>query len=138
MRTFTLTMLDGHRGVDIDNVTSLMAADASGAFGVQAGHAALLTVLEPGLIRYRTLRVPDWSFAASLGGMLYCETRRSHTCVCIVSGRFLFGTEPASLQSELEVLLAREERLRISTRESHLQLELALYKRVQELAEVAP
>lgn len=138
MRTFTLTMLDGHRVIDIDDTTSLIAADASGAFGMLAGHADLLTVLEPGLFRYRTRQAPDWNFGASLGGMLRCETRHARTTVHIVSGRFLFGPQPASLQSELEALLARETLSRISTRESGLHLELVLYKRMQELTRPAP
>ncbi|MBV8273434.1 MAG: hypothetical protein JO067_14295 [Cupriavidus sp.] len=138
MRTFTLTMLDGHRAVDIDDITSLVATDASGAFGVQAGHADLLTVIEPGLFRYRTRKAPDWNFGASLGGMLHCRTLHEHTAVRIVSGRFLFGPDPAALQSAFAELLENENQLRISTRESRLQLEFVLYKRMQELARAVP
>jgi len=138
MRAFTLSLLDGHRAIDIDDATSLVAADASGAFGVQAGHGELLTVLEPGLFRYRTLQAPDWHFGACLGGMLRCETRQARTAVSIVSGRFLLGPEPAALQAQLDGLLAQESRLRISTRESRLQMDLVLYKRMQELAKAAP
>jgi len=137
MKSFTLTMLDGHRVIDIDETTSLVAADATGAFGVQAGHGDLLTVLEPGLFRYRTRYAPNWNFGASLGGMLHCHTRHARTTVCIVSGRFLFGLEPALLQSELERLLERESLMRVSARASRLQLELVLYKRMQELRRVA-
>ncbi len=138
MNAFTLTMLDGHQSVDIDSTTSLIAVDASGAFGIQSGHVDLLTVLEPGLFRYRTLQTPTWSYGASLGGMLRCQTEHARTVVRIVSGRFLFGPDPASLQAALEQLLEQESRLRISTRESHLQLDLVLYKRMQELARQAP
>jgi F-type H+-transporting ATPase subunit epsilon len=138
MKTFMLAMRDGHRVVDIDDTISLVAIDASGAFGVQAGHADLLTVIEPGLFRYRTRRAPDWNFGASLGGMLHCRTLHGRTAVCIVSGRFLLGPDPAALQSAFEKLLESENQLRVSTRESRLQLEFVLYKRMQELAKAVP
>ncbi|MFC4343081.1 hypothetical protein [Cupriavidus numazuensis] len=131
-------MLDGHRAVDIDDTTSLVAADASGAFGLQAGHVDLLTVIEPGLFRYRTRHSPEWCYGASLGGMLHCRTIRGRTTVCIVSGRFLAHADPVSLQTEFEHMLEREHRLRVSTRESRLQLDLVLYKRMQELTKAAP
>ena len=39
---------------DIDDVRSLRAEDDSGAFGVLPGHADLLTVLPPSVVRWTT------------------------------------------------------------------------------------
>ena len=38
--------------LDVDNVASLRAEDDSGAFGVLPGHADLLTVLPPSVLRW--------------------------------------------------------------------------------------
>jgi F-type H+-transporting ATPase subunit epsilon len=40
--------------VDVDGVRSLRAEDESGAFGVLPGHADLLTVLPPSVVRWTT------------------------------------------------------------------------------------
>lgn len=132
---FTLSLLDGHRTVSFADVTSLGAADASGEFGIQPGHADFITVIEPGLLRYRRVSAPDWSYAASVGGLLACERSTSATSVRIVSGRFLFGDEPEALLANLDALLTQEHALRVSTRESRMRLDLALVKRLQQLAE---
>lgn len=132
---FALALLDGHRAVSFEDVTSLMASDATGQFGIWPGHADFVTVIEPGLFRYRRLSGSDWTYAASLGGLLACERSAIATAVRIVSGRFLFGDQPEALQSELDDLLTREHALRVSTREGRMRLDLALVRRLQQLAE---
>lgn len=132
----SLQLLDGRAAVRIDDATSLVAADASGQFGILPGHAPLVTVLEPGLFRYRRLGAPDWVFGACAGGLLSCARgATAGTEVRIVSRRFLQSAQPEALQQALARLLAREGALRLSTRESRGQLDLALYRRMQELAE---
>ena len=134
--TITLHLLDGTSRTGIDEIVSLVAVDASGEFGLLPGHAALITVLEPGLIRYRLARQNGWSYAACVGGMLSCSFPRDRvTPVCIVSRRFLRGEEPEALQTMLDELLEREGELRLSTRESRERLDLAFYKRMQQLSQ---
>jgi hypothetical protein len=55
--------------------------------------------------------------------------------VHIVSTRILHGGEPEVLKSRLDELLQREGSLRVSTRESQLRMDLALHKRLQQLAQ---
>jgi len=137
--TLALTLLDGTSSLRIDEVTSIVAADASGEFGLLPGHAELVTVLEPGLFRYRTAQQAAWSFGACVGGLLSCTlTPGRGTQVSIVSRRFLRGEEPEVLQTQLDDLLEREGMLRLSTRESREQLDLAFYKRMQQLAQTQP
>lgn len=133
-----LTLLDGHDTVSFDDVTHLIASDATGQFGLLPDHADFITVLEPGLFRFRRVAAPAWAYAAGLGGLLACRRSRSGTTVQIVSGRFLFSDEPETLQARLDALLAREHALRLSTRESQTQLELALVKRLQQLSQSRP
>lgn len=133
-RPLTLTLLDGATAVRISDVASLVAADASGSFGIQPGHAPLLTVLEPGLLRYRAAG-GDWTWIASAGGMLRCTRDVAGTAVAIVSRRFLRGAGPEALQAQLEALLAREGEIRLGTRQEREHMELALQRRLQELAQ---
>jgi hypothetical protein len=58
--------------------------------------------------------------------------------VRIVSSRILRGGEPEDMQSRLDQVLRQESSLRLSTRESRLRLDLALYRRLQELAQTRP
>jgi F0F1-type ATP synthase epsilon subunit len=131
----TLVLLDGRQVTQLDDVVSLVATDGSGQFGVQAGHVALVTVLEPGLFRYRRVSRPAWTYGACVGGLLACLGHGDHTEVRIVSSRFLNGEQPEALQTALDAVLEQESSLRISTRESQLQLELALARRMQQLAQ---
>ncbi len=133
--TITVMLLDGRSATRLDQVMSLIAQDASGQFGILPGHADLVTVLEPGLFRYRTSQGPGWQHGASAGGLLLCERGASSTQVRMVSRRFLLGEEPESLQHQLDDLLASERTLRMSTRDSVAQLDQALYQRMQQLAQ---
>jgi F-type H+-transporting ATPase subunit epsilon len=133
--TLSLMLLDGREATRIDGVASLVAGDASGQFGLQPGHEALVTVLEPGLFRYRLVGSETWTWCACAGGMLSCRHEAGAAIVRIVSRRFLRGADAEALQSQLDVLLQREHGMRVSTRESRDQLELAFYKRMQQLAQ---
>lgn len=130
----TMTLLEGHRTVAFDDVISLVASDATGQFGIAPGHADFVTVVEPGMFRYRRASTRDWTYAAGLGGLFACERAAAGTVVRIVSGRFLFGDQPEALQAQLDALLEREHALLLSTRESRTQLDLALVRRLQQLA----
>lgn len=135
--SITLTLLDGRSSTRIEQVTSLVAQDASGQFGILPGHVALVTVLEPGLFRYRTGTDQTWSYGASAGGLLHCVPDGGTTQVRIVSRRFLLGDEPETLQAQLDDMLANERTLRLSTRDNVGQLDQAFYKRMQQLAQMA-
>lgn len=131
----TLTLLDGRSTTRLEQITSLIAQDASGQFGILPGHVKLVTLLEPGLFRYRVGDGTAWFHGASAGGMLSCQRDAGSTQVRIVSRRFLLGDEPETLQKQLDELLASERTLRMSTRDSVAQLEHAFYKRMQQLAQ---
>jgi F-type H+-transporting ATPase subunit epsilon len=133
-----LLLLDGERTLRIDDAASLVAADASGQFGIRPGHMPLVTVLEPGLWRYRATGQDRWTFGAGVGGLLSCLREGDRTVVRIVSRRLLLDAEPAALQRQLQSLREREGRLLISVRQNQQQLDLALAKRLQQLAQEPP
>ncbi len=134
----TLTLLDGRNATQLEQVTSLVAQDASGQFGLLPGHGDLVTVLVPGLFRYRQDGRADWSYGASAGGMLSCTRAADLTQVRIVSRRCLLGDVPEALQQQLDALLRSERALHVSTREQVVQLEQAFYKRMQQWAQMSP
>ena len=136
--SITLTLLDGRSATRLGPLASLVAQDASGQFGILPGHIALVTVLEPGIFRFRMGGATAWSYGACAGGLLYCQDHSEGTQVQIVSRRFLLGEVPEELQDLLEGMLASEHSLRMSTRDSLAQLEQAFYKRVQALGQQAP
>lgn len=55
--------------VDAAEVTSVRAEDDSGGFGILAGHANLLTVLSPSVLRWRDLTGKE-RYCAQSGGVL--------------------------------------------------------------------
>lgn len=70
MNTFVLHLQSGTQYERIDDVVSLVAADASGSFGILAGHARMLTCLTTGLARFRTA-AGTWRYLALPGAVLY-------------------------------------------------------------------
>lgn len=144
--TLTLDLLDGKSAIRLTDVSSLVASDASGQFGIWPGHAALVTVLEPGLFRYRQAGSDHWRHGACTGGLLHCLSQApgepqsetpDQTLVRVVSRRFILGELPEALQTQLEALLAQERNLRLSTLDKVSKLDLAFYKRMQQLAQTA-
>ena len=69
MSTFTLHLHSMTAARTVPGVRSLVARDASGSFGIQAGHEDFMTALEFGLARYRT-GADDWQYLALPGGIL--------------------------------------------------------------------
>lgn len=135
---FSLLLLDGLAVRRIDDATSLVAADASGQFGILPGHEPLVTVLEAGLFRYRRASLPDWTHGACVGGALRCARVAGRTEVSIVSARILQDAEPEALQTRLEQALQRESIWRVSTRESRQRIDTALWRRLKRLGQEEP
>lgn len=70
MSTFILHLQATMQYERIDGVTSFIGEDASGQFGLMAGHERMMTILVFGLMRYRTEN-DDWYYLAVPGGVLY-------------------------------------------------------------------
>ena len=70
MKSFTLLLLDATRSEEIRNVTSFVGEDASGSFGILAGHARMMTSVVTGLARFR-VGMDAWRYLAMPGGVLY-------------------------------------------------------------------
>ena len=132
MNTMTLQLLDGVSELRLEGITSLVAEDATGQFGLRPGHEPLVTVLVAGLIR---CRLADGSphFLACTGGLLRCRDNMLQ----IVSARFLSAERDDQLTQQLDALLHREQGERTAERQSRAEMERALMKRLREWSEAS-
>jgi F-type H+-transporting ATPase subunit epsilon len=67
--------------VDSNDVASVRAEDASGSFGILPSHADLLTMLEPSVVRWRTV-AGHAGFCAVKGGVLTVSQGRRVAIAC--------------------------------------------------------
>ena len=128
MSTFTLHLHSMTVARRIPGVRSLVARDASGSFGIQAGHEDFMTALEFGLARYRS-GANDWQYLALPGGIL----RVAGGEVWLFTRRYLEDSDYRRLGGELERQLRAEEEALRETRLSLQQMEQHLLRRLWEL-----
>ena len=82
MRTYPLHLQSTTQYERIDLVASFVGEDASGQFGILAGHERFITTLVPGLARFRVENEPwqyvalPWAALDFAGGELYVSTSR--------------------------------------------------------------
>jgi len=108
LKTFKLILQDAMRIEQIENITSFVGEDASGSFGVLAGHARLMTSLVFGLARFRVEDQP-WQYLAMPGAMLYFVDNE----LSISTRRYLKDDDYENISYDLQKqLLAEEEDLR--------------------------
>ncbi|MGR8935154.1 MAG: F0F1 ATP synthase subunit epsilon [Gammaproteobacteria bacterium] len=125
MTAFTLHLHDATRSQRIDGVTSFIGEDASGSFGILAGHARFMTALGFGLMRYRCGEDP-WQYLAVPGGLLYF---RDNT-LTISTRHYLISDDYERICQLLqEQLLAEEDSLQ-TTKENLHTMEQEMFKQL--------
>ena len=109
MKSFTLRLQDATHSEDITGVTSFVGEDASGSFGILAGHARMMASLMIGLARFRSGE-NAWQYLALPGAVLYF-----HDDVLTLSTRHYLRDNDYMRVSEAlqKQLLAEEEKLHI-------------------------
>jgi F-type H+-transporting ATPase subunit epsilon len=127
VKAFTLRLEDAFRGEDIAGVTSFIGEDASGSFGLLAGHERMIAVLEPGLSRYRRGEAA-WEYLAATGGVVYF----SDNVLSFASRRYLLGSDPEAIGRELEAQLQAEGELHLAI-ENLRQMEQDMLKRLWDI-----
>jgi len=109
-------------------VTSFVAEDASGSFGILAGHARMMASLVIGLARFR-IGEATWQYVALPGALLYFEAN----VLTLSTRRYLVDDDYTRISQALqEQLLAEEEALR-SIKDSLNQMEEEVLKRIWSL-----
>jgi F-type H+-transporting ATPase subunit epsilon len=72
VNSFLLRLQDATHAEVVNGVTSFVARDRSGSFGVQAGHGRIMASLSFGLARFRTL-TRDWQYLALPRALMYFD-----------------------------------------------------------------
>lgn len=128
MKGFSLRLQDATHAEAFDGVTSFVGEDASGSFGILAGHARFMTVLLFGLAHF--CRGDDrWTYVAVPGAVLYF-----HDEVLTLSTRhYLLDDDYRRISDTLRrALLAEEEALHDMKQSLH-QMEEEVLRRLWEM-----
>jgi F-type H+-transporting ATPase subunit epsilon len=128
MRTFRLSLCDATRRETFEEVISFVGEDASGSFGILAGHARLMTALLFGLARFRRAD-GHWRYLAFPGALLYFVNDE----LSISTRRYLLDDDYERISAALqEQLLAEEEGLSVMKESLH-RMEEELLRRLWEM-----
>lgn len=115
MKDFTLLLQDATHSEQIDAVTSFVGEDASGSFGILAGHARMMTPLVTGLARFR-VGENAWQYLALPGGLLYFDDN----LLTLSTRHYLVDDNYMRISAALqEQLLAEEEKLQTIKKSLH-------------------
>ena len=133
MSTFALALFDS-RGADrFAAVRQFVAADATGSFGVLAGHADMVAVLRYGLARF----VDDtgkWRYLALPGGVLRVAGGR----LSVATVQYFLGEARGAILRQLEEELAREDSDVRTARATLAEIEHSLLRRLGQLSGSMP
>jgi len=128
MKTFTLKLLDATRSEQIPDVVSFVGEDASGSFGLLAGHSRFLTSLVIGLARFR-LAGSDWKYLALPGAVAYFRD----DILTVSTRRFLMDEDYMRISEALQQQLMAEEEKLHATKESLRRMEESILKRLWQM-----
>lgn len=128
MNTFRIMIRDNSRSETIDGVASFVAEDASGSFGLLAGHARLMTSLVFGLARFRT-RTGPWQYLAMPGAVLLFDDN----VLNLNTRRYLLSGDYVAMSSALVEKLALEERSLMEMKRTLHQIETHVLKQMLEM-----
>jgi F-type H+-transporting ATPase subunit epsilon len=107
MKRFRMRLIDSTHLQEIAHLTSFVGEDASGSFGILAGHQSMMTLLRPGLARYRVDERP-WVYLALPGALLYFKDN----LLTLSTRHYLLDEDYTRINQALrEQLLAEEEKL---------------------------
>ena len=127
MKRFTLLLQDATHTEQINDVASFVGEDASGSFGILAGHARLMTSLLFGLARFRIEEKP-WQYLALPGAVLYFKDNE----LSISTRRYLIDDNYERISAALQEQFVTEETELHAMKKSLHQMEEQLLKRLWE------
>ncbi len=128
MKTFSLQLQDSTRSEEIAGVTSFVGEDVSGSFGIQAGHARMMTVLIIGLARFR---VGDdaWHYLALPGALLYFH----NNTLSLSTRHYIRDVDYLRISQALQQQLLKEEEKLYAMKESLHHMEEEVLKRLWDM-----
>jgi F-type H+-transporting ATPase subunit epsilon len=128
VKSFTLQLKDATHSEEIKNITSFVGEDASGSFGILAGHTRMITSLVIGLARFR-VGEEDWQYLALPGAVLYFHDNMLTLC----TRHFLLDNDYMRISEALQQQLLSEEEKLHTMKESLHRMEEELLKRMWEM-----
>lgn len=128
MNSFRIMLRDNSRSETIDGVVSFVAEDASGSFGLLAGHARIMTSLVFGLARFKTGAGP-WQYLAMPGAILLFDDN----VLNLNTRRYLLGGDYEAMSSALVEKLAQEEHSLNEMKRTLHQIETHVLKQMLEM-----
>jgi F-type H+-transporting ATPase subunit epsilon len=128
MKLFKLILQDATHAQRIEQITSFVGEDATGSFGILAGHARMMTSLVFGLARFRTGE-NAWQYLALPGAVLYFNNNK----LSLSTRRYLVDNDYERISTALhEQLLAEEKELHELKKSLH-HMEEEVLRRLWEL-----
>jgi F-type H+-transporting ATPase subunit epsilon len=128
MSTFVLQLQDALHHERIDAVESFVGRDASGSFGLLAGHERFMTSLGFGLARFHKAGA-DWEYLAVPGALVAFRDN----VLTLSTRRYLRDSDYGRISALLVDQLAVEERELAAIQQSLRQLEGEMLRRLWEL-----
>jgi F-type H+-transporting ATPase subunit epsilon len=128
VKTFTLALHDATRSEEIRDVTSFVGEDATGSFGILAGHAPTMTSLIIGLARFRT-GGGGWMYLALPGAVLYFHDN----ILTLSTRRYLLDDDYTRISEALQQQLLKEEETLRSIKQSLHHMEEEVLRRLWEM-----
>lgn len=128
MSGFTLHLQSATQYARVDGVESFVARDASGAFGLQARHARMMTVLGYGLARFRTAE-GGWHYLALPGALAYFVDGE----LFLSTRRYVLGDDFRTVAASVDSTLLAEDSALRSLKESVTRLEREMVRRLWRL-----
>ena len=128
MNTFTLALHDSSQIQEFTGIYSFVGEDASGSFGLRAGHARFMTILSFGLARFRSQN-GEWQYVAMPGATLYFQAN----WLWIGTRRFVLDHDYARISRQLREQLLAEEHALQQTRTSLRRMEEELLRKLWQL-----
>jgi F-type H+-transporting ATPase subunit epsilon len=129
VNTFTLHLQDATHHERVERVESFVGTDASGSFGVQAGHERMITSLVFGLARYRVLG-EAWQYVALPRALLYMREGELY----VSARRYFRDADYRRMSDALGAQLRTEEQALQQVHDSLRRMEEAMFKRLWELS----
>ncbi|WP_455211282.1 F0F1 ATP synthase subunit epsilon [Kaarinaea lacus] len=129
MKTFVLHLQDATQYERVEHVSSFIAEDDSGSFGLLAGHENMMTSLVFGLARYR-VRDQSWQYLALPGALVYFLNNELY----LSTRRYLRDNDYERINVALREQLRAEEQALHNIRASLHQMEEEMLKRLWELS----
>jgi F-type H+-transporting ATPase subunit epsilon len=128
VRNLALHLESSARCARIDGVTSFVAEDASGSFGILPGHERLVTVLDFGLSRFR-VGSGSWQYLAAPGAVVLLHDDELH----FATRRYVLGDDFETIRSALREQISAEEEALLAVKNSLRGLEQEMLKRLWQL-----